>query len=87
MYCLRLLTQPSDKPELHLSDKQKVIFDGWKRPSGLLAQAGGDTFVMSVSEKTDLVQDVLTDCSVVASLCATTSRSERGLDKVIHSDC
>lgn len=38
--------------------------------------------VMSVSGKTDLVQDVLTDCSVVASLCATTSRLERGLDKV-----
>lgn len=40
------------------------------------------TPVMSVSGKTDLVQDVLTDCSVVASLCATTSRLERGLDKV-----
>jgi len=37
---------------------------------------------MFVSKKTDLVQDVLTDCSVVASLCATTSRLERGLDKV-----
>ncbi|KAH1301617.1 hypothetical protein KXW28_003228 [Aspergillus fumigatus] len=70
-----------DKPDLHLSDKQKDIFDGWKRPSELLAHAGGDTLMMSVPEKTDLVQDVLTDCSVVASLCATTSRSERGLDK------
>lgn len=40
------------------------------------------TPVMFVSAKTDLVQDVLTDCSVVASLCATTSRLERGLDKV-----
>ncbi|PKX89608.1 calpain-like protease PalBory [Aspergillus novofumigatus IBT 16806] len=70
-----------DKPDLHLSDKQKDIFDGWKRPSELLAHAGGDTSVMSVPDKTDLVQDVLTDCSVVASLCATTSRSERGLDK------
>lgn len=38
--------------------------------------------VMSVTETTDLVQDVLTDCSVVASLCATTSRAERGLGKV-----
>lgn len=38
--------------------------------------------VISVAEKTDLVQDVLTDCSVVASLCATTSRLERGLEKV-----
>lgn len=40
------------------------------------------TPTMFVSTKTDLVQDVLTDCSVVASLCATTSRLERGLDKV-----
>lgn len=38
--------------------------------------------VMSVTETTDLVQDVLTDCSVVASLCATTSQAERGLGKV-----
>jgi hypothetical protein len=37
---------------------------------------------MSVKGTSDLVQDVLTDCSVVASLCATTSRSERGLGEV-----
>lgn len=39
--------------------------------------------VMFATGKTDLVQDLLTDCSVVASLCATTSRSERGLDEVV----
>lgn len=33
---------------------------------------------MSVSGKTDLVQDAVTDCSVVASLCAITSRTESG---------
>lgn len=37
--------------------------------------------VVSVSGKSDLVQDILTDCSVVASLCATTSRAERGLEE------
>lgn len=42
--------------------------------------------VMSVTGTTDLVQDVLTDCSVVASLCATTARAERGLGKV-RPDC
>jgi hypothetical protein len=26
----------------------------------------------------DLVQDITTDCSVVASLCASSARSERG---------
>ncbi|KAL4967916.1 calpain-like protease PalBory [Aspergillus stella-maris] len=74
-----------DKPDLHLSDLQTDIFGGWKRPHELLAGQVDDTgtplsLVMSVSDKTELVQDVLTDCSVVASLCATTSRSERGLD-------
>ncbi|KAL4780456.1 hypothetical protein BJX76DRAFT_46612 [Aspergillus varians] len=76
----------TDNPELHLSDLQRGIFAGWKRPhellSGLVDEAGMPLApVMAVSGKMDLVQDVLTDCSVVASLCATTSRSERGLDE------
>ncbi|KAF7713485.1 Calpain-like protease palB/RIM13 [Penicillium ucsense] len=78
----------TDSPELHLSECQKEIFSGWKRPSELL-QAGyssckgknGLEPLMSVSNSSDLVQDVLTDCSVVASLCATSSRVERGLGK------
>ncbi|KAL5365368.1 hypothetical protein BJX96DRAFT_159025 [Aspergillus floccosus] len=73
-----------DRPELHLSSLQRNIFNGWKRPVELLSTETGDGStapVMSVSGKTDLVQDVLTDCSVVASLCATTLRLERGLDK------
>ncbi|KAL4866818.1 hypothetical protein BDV12DRAFT_129786 [Aspergillus spectabilis] len=74
----------TDKPDLHLSSLQRDIFAGWKRPHELLSEQEDDTGtslapVMSVSGKTDLVQDVLTDCSVVASLCATTSMSERGL--------
>lgn len=69
---------------------QQDIFAGWKRPQELLSTKLEDTDhvstpVMSVSGKTDLVQDVLTDCSVVASLCATTSRLERGLVKVKSS--
>ncbi|THC90724.1 hypothetical protein EYZ11_009812 [Aspergillus tanneri] len=73
-------------PELHLSDLQENIFDGWKRPVELLLNHFGDPNetavpVMSVKGRTDLVQDVLTDCSVVASLCATTSRFERGMGK------
>ncbi|KAL4979482.1 calpain-like protease palB [Aspergillus desertorum] len=73
----------TDKPDLHLSNLQRDIFAGWKRPHELLSGQVDDTGmlltpVMSVSGSTDLVQDVLTDCSVVASLCATTSRYERG---------
>ncbi|CAG8060536.1 unnamed protein product [Penicillium olsonii] len=75
-----------DTPDLHLSECQKDIFAGWKSPRDLLrsyqatdSANDGLNPSMSVSGQTDLVQDVLTDCSVVASLCATTSRSERGL--------
>ncbi|KAL4776805.1 calpain-like protease palB [Aspergillus nidulans var. acristatus] len=78
----------TDKPDLHLSNLQRDIFAGWKRPHELLSGQVDDAGmplnpVMTVSGNTDLVQDVLTDCSVVASLCATTSRSERGLDDTL----
>ncbi|KAL3481193.1 hypothetical protein BJX99DRAFT_180328 [Aspergillus californicus] len=76
----------TDKPDLRLSELQRAIFGGWKRPHELLSEHVDEegaplTPMMCMSGKTDLVQDVLTDCSVVASLCATTSRSERGLDE------
>ncbi|KAL2849170.1 hypothetical protein BJY01DRAFT_211165 [Aspergillus pseudoustus] len=76
----------TDKPDLHLSFLQRDIFAGWKRPHELLSdhvdQSGVPLApVMTITGKTDLVQDVLTDCSVVASLCATTSRTERGIDE------
>ncbi|KAF9886806.1 cysteine protease [Aspergillus nanangensis] len=82
----------TDKPDLHLSSLQRSIFNGWKRPAELLATKAEKTDgtplpAILVSDKMDLVQDVLTDCSVVASLCATTSRLERGLDKVfLHNE-
>lgn len=87
-----VLTETSDKPELHLSSSQKEIFAGWKRPRELLSEKmtgnARSEPVMSVSGKVDLVQDMLTDCSVVASLCATTARAERWPDKVReHPDC
>lgn len=75
-----------DEPDLHLSKVQREIFAGWKRPHELLSKDDGQEStaqpVISVSGKTDLVQDVLTDCSVVASLCATTARAERGHTKL-----
>ena len=78
-----------DVPDLHLSEYQREIFAGWKRPHDLLRtkNAANKTHnaidpAMATSRQSDLVQDVLTDCSVVASLCATTSRSERGLGQV-----
>lgn len=46
-------------------------------------KAGGIALpTMLPTEKIDLVQDITTDCSVVASLCAAVARSERGFPKV-----
>jgi calpain-7 len=40
---------------------------------------------MMVSDDIDLVQDITTDCSVVASLCAETARANKGHGKVFLS--
>jgi calpain-7 len=37
---------------------------------------------MEPTDKIDLVQDITTDCSVVASLCAAVARAERGFPTV-----
>jgi hypothetical protein len=65
-----------DPSEFTLSPKQKDLFTGWKRPGELLARDGklGDQeslgASMTASLGSDLVQDMVTDCSVVASLSA-----------------
>ncbi|CAM1502796.1 Fc.00g075720.m01.CDS01 [Cosmosporella sp. VM-42] len=61
-----------DDAVLTLSPRQAMTFDGWRRPRELFGMQGdvnGDVF-MDSSEACDLVQDLTTDCSVVASLCA-----------------
>ncbi|KAI9849711.1 MAG: cysteine protease [Sclerophora amabilis] len=81
-------------PDLRLSDLQLKVFNGWKRPddvlppplSSLPKQAGGEDGVTMISrDVVDLVQDVTTDCSVVASLCAGTARAERGRSKILST--
>jgi calpain-7 len=80
-----------DSPELPLSDIQLESFDGWKRPAEALSSvrfpgaAEGNEISMTMRhiDKVDLVQDLTSDCSVVASLCAGTSRASRGHQKVI----
>jgi calpain-7 len=62
---------------LRLSIAQREVFNGWKRPDELV---GNFTFDKSTTK--DLVQDITTDCSVVASLCAATARAERGNSSV-----
>ncbi|KKZ60168.1 hypothetical protein EMCG_05090 [[Emmonsia] crescens] len=77
----------TDLCDLPLSELQCEIFNGWKRPSEILcageANDGGDSpsSVMRSIHPIDLVQDVTTDCSVVASLCAAISQVERGYSK------
>ncbi|KAK2747515.1 cysteine protease [Myotisia sp. PD_48] len=80
-----------DFSELPLSSVQREIFDGWKRPSELLAcrelesHSNNTTPTILGSNSMDLVQDVTTDCSVVASLCAGTPQNGHGISRLIHS--
>ena len=78
-----------DSPELPLSSLQREVFNGWKRPQELVSNTVSATGnestpgpTMTAAGRVDLVQDVTTDCSVVASLCAAISRAERGYSKV-----
>ena len=53
-----------------LSAEQERIFTEWKRPDQYL-DAGRDLEqIMVAASEIDLAQDLATDCSVVASLCA-----------------
>lgn len=80
-----------DPTDLKLSDAQRQIFAGWRRPNEVYptslvdeismgASPGSD--LMTAAGEVDLVQDITTDCSVVASLCAGTSRASKGHGKV-----
>lgn len=76
----------SDNVELHLSDLQRKIFNGWRRPNVPKHNAKSGATSLSAPQGTvDLVQDVTSDCSVVASLCALTTRVERGHSNVRFS--
>ncbi|CCT71427.1 related to calpain-like protease palBory [Fusarium fujikuroi IMI 58289] len=61
----------TDNAIFTLSPRQTATFGGWKRPRDLHdhVEADDDIF-MNSSRGCDLVQDMTTDCSVVASLCA-----------------
>lgn len=78
-----------DKP-LRLSTPQKKVFNGWKRPSELVKESLRGSSIFASSQPAgnnvvmDLVQDITTDCSVIASICAATARFERGHGCVRH---
>ena len=62
------------------------VFDDWRRPNEILRPPDSTEPHLGLRTEVrgcmDLVQDVTTDCSVVASLCAVSARSERGHLKV-----
>ncbi|OCL06721.1 cysteine proteinase [Glonium stellatum] len=81
-----------DTPELGLSSHQLQFFGGWARAEDALPPP--EWFpgsrenlgpVMCANGSVDLVQDAATDCSVVASLCASVARSERGHAKMLSN--
>ena len=70
-----------DNAKLPLSAVQLDVFDAWRRPRehlSTICPAQARCSSMLVHGRIDLVQDITTDCSVVASLCAAIARSERG---------
>lgn len=75
-----------DETEFALSTQQQAIFNGWKRPAEILRGDAVDLeevpLITDNIDDIDLVQDVTTDCSVVASLCAAIAQVERGCCKV-----
>ena len=77
-----------DVTDLELSDAQREIFAGWRRPQetfGRPPEPQNDQFPMIAMKEIDLVQDITTDCSVVASLCASTARALKGHGKLLAS--
>ncbi|KAI4168036.1 MAG: hypothetical protein LQ343_006698 [Gyalolechia ehrenbergii] len=77
-------------PCFRLSKIQLAVFDSWRRPDRLVSPGKEQQQLptdpsMIAGEKVDLVQDVTSDCSVVASLCAEVARAERGFSTIPSS--
>ncbi|KAK9365485.1 hypothetical protein V1509DRAFT_633066 [Lipomyces kononenkoae] len=68
---VELFTDPAGF--LPLSKSQMQFFSAWKRPRDIF----GNDFTLLGEGGSDLIQDVLSDCSVIASLCSAISWEER----------
>ncbi|PWW79356.1 cysteine proteinase [Tuber magnatum] len=68
---------------LHLSDSQRSMLAAWKRPDEIFE--GGEVLFPREGHTLDLTQDVVTDCSVVASLCSAIGREEKGRGKILSN--
>lgn len=77
-----------------LSESQLKHFAGWKRPKDALAliriEKDGEPLpneaTMDKLGQWDMVQDVVPDCSVIASFCVGIARAERGYH-MVQSPC
>ncbi|KAL2135434.1 hypothetical protein VTI74DRAFT_8536 [Chaetomium olivicolor] len=81
----------TDASAFSLSPEQEAIFAGWRRPTELVQDSiAGDNQqqLMDAQAELDLAQDLATDCSVVASLCAAarhfTTTKDSLLSTLIH---
>ncbi|KAH8149642.1 uncharacterized protein LAJ45_06273 [Morchella importuna] len=70
---------------LELSDLQFTMLEGWKRPNELYQGNARIYPEEGTGSVFDLAQDVITDCSVVASLCSAIAREERSLGKLVSN--
>ncbi|KAI0476671.1 PALB protein [Xylaria cf. heliscus] len=78
----------SDPSSFTLSPRQKAIFAGWRRPAELIKDVSrgdpaSDNRVVEAADDYDLVQDITTDCSVVASLCASIKHLRPGPTSIL----
>jgi calpain-7 len=70
---LLVLIKHSDDAVFSMSAAQEANLDAWKRPAPLFKIDDSNDELQKLMDSTqgcDLVQDVTTDCSVVASLAA-----------------
>ena len=75
-----------DNVDLPLSAAQAEVFDSWRRPNEVQQARNRNDDTSDRNPRTlDLVQDIITDCSVVASLGAITARIDRGIVDVLGS--
>ncbi|KAI8634813.1 PALB protein [Xylariaceae sp. FL1651] len=77
----------SDPSTFTLSHRQRAVFAGWKRPTEIIevSRPGGDRIatIIEATDDHDLVQDITTDCSVVASLCASMKHLQPGPQSIL----
>ncbi|RKF63322.1 Calpain-like protease palB [Erysiphe neolycopersici] len=80
-------TYYTESVDLRLSDIQRSIFSGWTRSerdnSNDLPRE--NLVLIPTDKEINLVQDITTDCSVVASLCVISSRASKGHGQLIAS--